>query len=37
MTMAEDRRGCPRDDIVSTLVHAQVELNGIKRLPVRYG
>jgi cholest-4-en-3-one 26-monooxygenase len=25
MTMAEDRRGCPRDDIVSKLVHAQVD------------
>jgi cholest-4-en-3-one 26-monooxygenase len=24
MTMAEDRRGCPRDDIVTTLVHAQL-------------
>ena len=25
MTMAEDRRQCPRDDIVSKLVHAQVD------------
>jgi cholest-4-en-3-one 26-monooxygenase len=25
MTMAEERRGCPRDDIVSKLVHAQVD------------
>ncbi|HEY5018397.1 MAG TPA: cytochrome P450 [Streptosporangiaceae bacterium] len=25
MTMAEDRRGCPRDDIVTKLVHAQVD------------
>jgi cholest-4-en-3-one 26-monooxygenase len=25
MTMAEDRRGCPRDDIVTKLVHAQID------------
>jgi cholest-4-en-3-one 26-monooxygenase len=25
MTMAEERRGCPRDDIVTKLVHAQVD------------
>jgi cholest-4-en-3-one 26-monooxygenase len=25
MTLAEDRRGCPRDDIVTKLVHAQVD------------
>ena len=25
MAMAEDRRGCPRDDIVTKLVHAQVD------------
>ena len=25
MTMAEDRRACPRDDIVTKLVHAQVD------------
>jgi cholest-4-en-3-one 26-monooxygenase len=25
MTMAEERRGCPRDDVVSKLVHAQVD------------
>src|SRR6202049_773542 len=25
MIMAEDRRGCPRDDIVTKLVHAQVD------------
>jgi cholest-4-en-3-one 26-monooxygenase len=25
MTMAEERRGCPRDDIVTRLVHAQVD------------
>jgi cholest-4-en-3-one 26-monooxygenase len=25
MVMAEDRRGCPRDDIVTKLVHAQVD------------
>ena len=25
MTMAEDRRGCPRDDIVTKLVHAQLD------------
>jgi cholest-4-en-3-one 26-monooxygenase len=25
MTMAEDRRGCPRDDIVTKLVHAEVD------------
>ncbi|GLW29448.1 cytochrome P450 [Actinoplanes regularis] len=24
MTMAEDRKACPRDDIVSTLVHAEI-------------
>ena len=25
MAMAEDRRGCPRDDIVTKLVHAEVD------------
>jgi cholest-4-en-3-one 26-monooxygenase len=25
MRLAEDRRGCPRDDIVSALVHAQID------------
>jgi cholest-4-en-3-one 26-monooxygenase len=25
MTLADDRRGCPRDDIVTKLVHAQVD------------
>jgi cholest-4-en-3-one 26-monooxygenase len=29
MAMAEDRRACPRDDIVTKLVHAQVDGDGL--------
>jgi len=35
MTMAEERRGCPRDDIVTRLVHA--ELDGGQLSPDEFG
>jgi Cytochrome P450 len=29
MTMAEERRGCPRDDIVTKLISAEIDGHGL--------